>query len=53
MTTTPTKHDNGAAIGPQTMAYYDCLYRVLATDTEGFGGGWIRQESRTTTGAGC
>jgi RHS repeat-associated protein len=42
VTATPTKANNGGQIGPQTVTYYDALYRVIVTDVQGFGGQWIR-----------
>lgn len=45
VTATPTANAAGAQIGPKTITTYDALYRVIATDVQGFGGRWIRQQT--------
>ena len=43
---TPMKQDLLTQNGPIAVTYYDSLSRQIATDIQGFGGQWIRQETK-------
>ena len=47
-TSTPLGTDGVTQVGPQTITYFDALLRVIATDTQGFSGGLVRQDTQYT-----